>query len=168
MKPSNFSGLPTARSDLGSGHTDVGLNGIYSADFGAGWHVDLNATATHLGGAEPGTSAWQKGWAAAKNADELNKGSYWAGVELYYPLLNLGVVEKTADLMLPHDYQYPDAKPGDAIAPATMFGTTAGLKAEGLSPIEAYAKWMTSPENPTFTRVIASSMSLMPSARGSG
>lgn len=57
--------LPTARQGLGSGHTDVGVNGIYSTDFAQSWHVDLNASATHLGGAEAGTSAWQKGWAAA-------------------------------------------------------------------------------------------------------
>ncbi|GAC1608517.1 MAG: hypothetical protein NVS3B2_17980 [Ramlibacter sp.] len=57
--------LPTARRGLGSGHTDVGINGIYSADFAGSWHVDLNASATHLGGAEAGTNAWQKGWAAA-------------------------------------------------------------------------------------------------------
>lgn len=98
----------------------------------------------------------KKGWAAAKEADELSRGAYWAGVDLYYPLLNLGVLEKTADLKLPHDYQYPDAKPGDVVAPGTMFGATADLKTgSSESPIEAYAKWMTSPENPTFTRVIA-------------
>lgn len=57
--------IPTARGDLGSGHSDVGINGIYSADFGSAWHVDLNATATHLGGTVAGESAWQKGWAAA-------------------------------------------------------------------------------------------------------
>src|SRR5207245_2603249 len=57
--------LPTARSGLGSGHTDVGLNGIYSTDFAKDWHADINLMATHLGGVEPGTGAWQKGWAAA-------------------------------------------------------------------------------------------------------
>lgn len=57
-------------------------------------------------------------------------------------------------LVLPHDYQYDDAKPGDPVGPATMFG--AKIKsdsAEGL--IEAYANWMTSPENPRFAPVIA-------------
>lgn len=57
--------IPTARADLGTGHTDVGINGIYSADFGSNWHVDVNATATHLGGTVAGQSAWQKGWAVA-------------------------------------------------------------------------------------------------------
>jgi len=57
--------LATARSGLGSGHTDAGLNGIYSSDFAPNWHVDVNLMATRLGGVDPGTGAWQKGWAAA-------------------------------------------------------------------------------------------------------
>lgn len=57
--------LPTAGRGLGSGHSDVGLNGIYSSDFGSGWHLDLNATATHVGGVDAGVRPWQTGWAAA-------------------------------------------------------------------------------------------------------
>ena len=69
--------IPTARGDLGSGHTDVGVNGIYSADFAEKWHVDLNATATHLGGVDPGTSSWQQGWAAALSRNLTDK---WSAV----------------------------------------------------------------------------------------
>jgi len=57
--------MATARSGIGSGHTDVGLNGIYSSDFSENWHVDINLSATRLGGVDPAASAWQKGWAAA-------------------------------------------------------------------------------------------------------
>lgn len=57
--------LPTARRSLGSGHADVGVNGIFSSDFAENWHTDLNLLATHLGGSEAGTSAWQAGWAGA-------------------------------------------------------------------------------------------------------
>ncbi len=57
--------LPTAASGLGSGHTDVGLNGIFSSDFADNWHTDINRLATHLGGMEGGASPWQHGWAAA-------------------------------------------------------------------------------------------------------
>ncbi len=107
-------------------------------------------------GAEEFRKSVQKGWAVAKPLEELNQGAYWAGVDLYYPLLNLGVLEKAADLKLPHDYKYADAKPGDAVPPGTMFGATVDLKTgSSESTIDAYAKWMTSPENPTFTRVIA-------------
>jgi len=57
--------LPTAGSGLGSGNSDVGLNGIYSADFAHGWHLDLNVTTTHLGGVDAGIRPWQTGWASA-------------------------------------------------------------------------------------------------------
>lgn len=52
-------------------------------------------------------------------------------------------------LTLPHDYQYEDAKPRSPVRPAVMFGSTTQPN------IESYAKWMTSPDNPRFTVVIA-------------
>jgi hypothetical protein len=58
---------------------------------------------------------------------------------------------------LPHDYKYTNAKPGDKVEPKAMFGTQAALK-EGGSTIETFAGWMTSPENPRFTTVIANRM----------
>ncbi len=58
-------------------------------------------------------------------------------------------------LKLPHDYQYSDASPHDTVEPATMFGAEIDLANIDESSIEAYAKWLTSEENPTFTKVIA-------------
>ena len=58
-------------------------------------------------------------------------------------------------LTLPHDYQYSDASPHDTVEPATMFGAEIDLANIDESSIEAYAKWMTSEENPNFTKVIA-------------
>jgi hypothetical protein len=55
---------------------------------------------------------------------------------------------------LPHDYQYKDAKPGETILPKTLFGHDA-VPAAGESRLDAFANWMTSPENPRFTTVIA-------------
>lgn len=55
----------------------------------------------------------------------------------------------TRVLKLPHDYQYTDAKPKDAISSATMLGKP--VKGD----VKAFAEWMTSPENPRFTKVIA-------------
>ncbi|HYF34166.1 MAG TPA: DUF1549 domain-containing protein, partial [Prosthecobacter sp.] len=64
-------------------------------------------------------------------------------------------IEETSKLpKLPHDYKYTDAKPGDTIQPKTMFGHDA-LPGEGETRLDAFAKWMTSPENPRFTTVIA-------------
>ena len=58
---------------------------------------------------------------------------------------------------LPSDYKYPDAKPGQTIHPKTMFGHEA-VPVEGETRIMAFAKWMTSPENPRFSTVIANRM----------
>ena len=57
--------LPTARAGVGSGHSDVGVNGIYSSDFAEDWHTDINLLGTHIGGVDAGVSPWQKSWAAA-------------------------------------------------------------------------------------------------------
>ena len=61
--------------------------------------------------------------------------------------------ETPQELKLPHDYQYSDAKPHDVVAPVTMFGGE--IKADSVENlVDAYADWMTSPENSRFTRVI--------------
>ncbi|MEP2777021.1 MAG: DUF1549 domain-containing protein [Luteolibacter sp.] len=60
-------------------------------------------------------------------------------------------------LRLPDDYQYRDAAPKSEVAAETLFG-------EHLAAIppaqrrEAFAKWVSSPENPFFTKVIANRM----------
>lgn len=55
----------------------------------------------------------------------------------------------TRVLKLPHDYAYTDKKPHEVIAPATMLGKQA------TGDLQTFADWMTSPENPRFTTVIA-------------
>ncbi|MBN8418390.1 MAG: DUF1549 domain-containing protein [Verrucomicrobia bacterium] len=57
-------------------------------------------------------------------------------------------------LKLPHDYQYPDAKPKDVISPLTMLGKSVKCEPTG-ETTQAFADWLTSPENPRFTTVIA-------------
>lgn len=52
-------------------------------------------------------------------------------------------------LKLPHDYIYDDAKPHDTVKAATMLGAPAK------GDLESFASWMTSPDNPRFTLVIA-------------
>ena len=61
---------------------------------------------------------------------------------------------RDAKLTLPHDYQYSDAKPKSVVSAGTMMGHDC-VTQNGETPIQAYARWMTSPENPRFTTVIA-------------
>ena len=58
---------------------------------------------------------------------------------------------------LPADYKYPDAKAGQTIQPKVMFGHEADI-AGSPTRLDAFAKWMSSPENPRFTTVIANRM----------
>ena len=62
--------------------------------------------------------------------------------------LNL-LVDK--QLKLPHDYQYPDAKPNDVVQPATLDGKVAKNK-EDLR--KEAVDWIINPSNPTFTKNI--------------
>ena len=63
------------------------------------------------------------------------------------------VRETRTPLKLPDDYQYEDAKPNDIVLPSTPFGKNVKV-ANSESRIEAYAHWMTSPDNPRFTKTI--------------
>ncbi|MDP1590345.1 MAG: DUF1553 domain-containing protein, partial [Prosthecobacter sp.] len=58
---------------------------------------------------------------------------------------------------LPHDYQYKDGKPGEKVAAKAMFGPEAVQK-PGQTTLQSFADWMSSPENPRFTTVIANRM----------
>jgi Protein of unknown function (DUF1549)/Protein of unknown function (DUF1553) len=57
-------------------------------------------------------------------------------------------------LNLPHDYQYSDAKPKSVVEAGSMMGHEC-ITQPGETPLQAYARWMASPENPRFTTVIA-------------
>jgi hypothetical protein len=70
---------------------------------------------------------------------------------------NSVIGETNKPLKLPHDYAYDDGKPNEIITAATPFGENIEVK-EGESRVQAYASWMTSPENPLFTKVIANRM----------
>lgn len=52
---------PTARNGLGSGKSDLMLNGIYSKDI-SGHALDVNLNVTKVGEAAANESAWQYGW----------------------------------------------------------------------------------------------------------
>ncbi len=63
------------------------------------------------------------------------------------------VGERDRKLTLPHDYQYSDAKPRSVVSAGTMMGHEC-ITQPGETPLQAYARWMTSKENPRFTSVI--------------
>jgi hypothetical protein len=58
-----------------------------------------------------------------------------------------------AVLALPFDFHQNDGKPGDVMSPKPIFGTA---KEPGPTDdkTEIFARWLTAPENPAFTRVI--------------
>jgi hypothetical protein len=59
---------------------------------------------------------------------------------------------------LPSDYQYPDGKPNAPIAPAVLFGNTPASSAPGARPVDTFAGWLASPDNPRFALTIANRM----------
>jgi hypothetical protein len=62
-------------------------------------------------------------------------------------------VQENRKLLLPHDYQYSDAKPKSRVEPATMYGHAAEVKT-GETQLQAYARWLASKENDRFNKVI--------------
>jgi hypothetical protein len=69
---------------------------------------------------------------------------------------NLFVVhdEPKRKLKLPHDYRYTDVKADSVVAPATIFGDDATIEKDA-APRIAFAKWLTSKDNPRFAQTIA-------------
>lgn len=62
--------------------------------------------------------------------------------------------KKGKELDLPANYAYEPADAGKPIRPAVLYGKTPEIKA-GMTRREAFAQWLTSPENPNFTKTIA-------------
>ncbi|NRB76714.1 MAG: DUF1549 domain-containing protein [Verrucomicrobiales bacterium] len=96
----------------------------------------------------------EKSIAAYKDYDHDNRIQRRVVSDLYNPLQYVQTSENTKTLKLPHDYQYDDAKPHDAVSPRTMFGEDIDMENIDAGMIDKYADWMTSKENPTFTKVI--------------
>jgi len=90
--------------------------------------------------------------AQSKDAAALRK----ALQEMLRPL-QYGAQRTARKLTLPHDYQYEDAEPKDKVSPAPIFGEPLdGLNEE--NKVDLYGKWLTSQDNPRFTKVIANRM----------
>lgn len=76
-----------------------------------------------------------------------------ASSEILFPVRFNNVVESDRALRLPKDYQYDDAQPLSVVSPSTPFGPEAPLSESG-HPVHAFGEWLTSPDNPRFTKVI--------------
>ena len=57
-------------------------------------------------------------------------------------------------LKLPKDYKYNDGKPGEVVIPHPLFGTVSP-STNHQTKLQQFATWVTSPENPQFTKTIA-------------
>ncbi len=70
--------------------------------------------------------------------------------------VNMRIVNDQGErkITLPADYDYADAKPGEAVEPKTLFGPSAEIK-PGETPRKAFARWAVSKENPRFALTIA-------------
>jgi len=97
----------------------------------------------------------KKGMAAMAEVQELSDRVSLANGQIYNQVRYFSVEENGRQVKLPHDYQYSDAEPLSTVEAATMFGAEIDLENVGEDGIAAYGKWMTSTENPTFTKVIA-------------
>ena len=80
-------------------------------------------------------------------------------VVTFYPSAG-GVVKSKRKLRMPSDYQYDDALPHQVVKPEILFGEIPHPDVENgeSSTIDLYAQWMTSKENPRFSKVIANRM----------
>lgn len=73
--------------------------------------------------------------------------------------LQFGAMQKDRKLKLPHDYKYEDGKPHQVIQPGVIFTDNPDLKSSQSNDlVMQYAQWMTSSENPRFTKVIVNRM----------
>ena len=63
------------------------------------------------------------------------------------------VSEVKANLKLPHDYAYEDAKPNEVVQPAVLWGDVPS-SAKNSSRREQFAAWLTSSDNPQFSKTI--------------
>jgi hypothetical protein len=94
--------LPSAKASIGSGKTDLIVNGIFSKDFAANNHLDANLGLTRLGAYGPGEGRFQYGWAAALTHSLSEQWSVFAEPSG----TNRSSVASTAQLMVGAGYSY--------------------------------------------------------------
>lgn len=95
-------------------------------------------------------------WRKVNEQRRKQNREFYKGVNILFKDFDKNALTDSPDraLHLPEDYQYQDAEPNEAIEPATLFGE----KLDSVNPEqrrEAFAQWVTSGDNPYFTKVIA-------------
>jgi hypothetical protein len=68
-------------------------------------------------------------------------------------------------LKYPHDYDYPDAKPGQVVEPAVLWGNVP-TDVRSMPRRVQFAGWLTSEENPRFSRTLANRLFKFVMGRG--
>jgi hypothetical protein len=99
------------------------------------------------------TQARARGEQVDRSMMQPNRSLQRAYREIFAPF-NFGAFEGTRQLRLPSDYQYDNANPNQRVEARVIFGPQPEITQKDL-PREVYAQWMTSPDNPRFTTVIA-------------
>lgn len=74
--------------------------------------------------------------------------------QITIPMRFASVHSRAWPLKLPHDYAYDDASPHEEIAAKFVFGPETVSNEGDSSSAETFARWLTDPEHPRFTRVI--------------
>ena len=124
-------------------------NPLLASAFGGGY--GSKASKTKKGKKAPAMAALPEGVERKDMSKAMN--------EILRPLRYNTVLDQTdrRTLALPHDYQYDDAKPKAAVAPVipASFSKDGKIVKEDEKPVNSYAQWMTSKDNPRFTTVIA-------------
>lgn len=96
-----------------------------------------------------------RGIQARTTVEQQNESTYGSIGKLFNMTTYLEVRHlNDTQLRLPHDYQYDDGQPQDPVEPSTLFGGSVSLTSDPMERKNAYANWLTGPENPRFTRVI--------------
>lgn len=70
------------------------------------------------------------------------------------PMRFASVQSRAWPLKLPHDYAYDDAAPNSEVAAKFVFGPATTSSNSDTSSAETFARWLTDPQHPRFTRVI--------------
>jgi len=114
-------------------------------------HQELNPMAAHMKKMDRGKKLSKEKRAEIQKQARETMAQYRRGIQytISYPLNSGNNESANRTLKYPADYQYSNAKPNQPVAASTPFGREVELQ-KGDSPIQKYANWFTSKDNPRF------------------